>query len=396
MVSDQFHSVEPAQQADAPAAPLQRPQQRLRRLGLALAFALALTGSAAGGGIAGAVAATRWLQPVSERIAPALLTAQPAIAPGTAAPAASVAAAVFEAAGPAVVRVNVAGQSRGGLTPAGNGSGFVIDSRGLILTNYHVVANARAVSVRFSSGEVREAQVLGTDRGNDLALLKVDLPAGVPAARLGDSERVQAGEPVIAIGSPFGLDQSVTQGIVSAVGRTWQPRNGQVRRGLIQTDAPINPGNSGGPLFNARGEVIGITSMIESPVAGSVGVGFAIPINTAKRLLSALEAGARLEPVWLGITGQELDPAVARDQGLTVQGGILVGSVVSNGPAAQAGLRGGDVIVAIEGRAVRTLAELADRLSGHSPGDSITVTINRAGQEQLVRVTLQAWPADTP
>lgn len=207
---------------------------------------------------------------------------------------------------------------------------------------------------------------------------------------------MQVGEPVIAIGSPFGLDQTVTQGIVSAVGRTWQPRNGQVRHGLIQTDAPINPGDSGSPLFNARGEVISIISMIESPVAGSVGVGFAIPINTAKRLLSQLEAGARLEPVWLGITGQEVDPAVARDQGLTVQTGILVGRVMSNGPAAMGGLRGSDVIMAIDGQPVRTMAELADRLSGHRPGDTLAVTINRAGQELPLRVTLQTWPADDP
>lgn len=387
----QFDPVQPEQPA-APPAPAAR--GRVRRLGAALALVLALSLSALGGGVAGAVAATHWLLPQRLSVAAPVMTAQPVVAQS--ATASSVAGAVFSAAGPAVVRVTVAGQPRGGSTPSGNGSGFVVDPRGLILTNYHVVANARAVSVRFSSGEVREAQVLGTDRGNDLALLQVDLPAGVPAARLGDSEQVQVGEPVIAIGSPFGLDQSVTQGIVSAVGRTWQPRNGQARRGLIQTDAPINPGNSGGPLFNARGEVIGITSMIESPVAGSVGVGFAIPINTAKRLLSQLEAGAHLEPVWLGITGQELDPAVARDQGLTVQAGILVAGVVSNGPAAQAALRGGDVIVAIDGQPVRTLAELAERLSGHRPGDTIAVTINRAGQEQQLRVTLQAWPASTP
>jgi serine protease Do len=311
MISAQFDPVQ-SEPGAPPAAPAQQPQQRLRRFGLALALALALSGSAAGGGIAGAVAAAHWLLPQRPAVAAPVTAAQPVVAP--AAPASSIAGAVFSAAGPAVVRVAVAGQARGGSVPSGNGSGFVVDPRGLILTNYHVVANAQAVSVRFSNGQVREAQLLGTDRGNDLALLKVDLPAAVPVVRLGDSEQVEVGETVVAIGSPFGLDQTVTQGIVSAVGRTWQPRNGQVRRGLIQTDAPINPGNSGGPLFNARGEVIGITSMIESPVAGSVGVGFAIPINTAKRLLSQLEAGARLEPVWLGITAQELDPAVARDR----------------------------------------------------------------------------------
>jgi S1-C subfamily serine protease len=388
----QFDPIQPEQQPAAPPVPASG--GRARRLGIAGVLVLALSLSALGGGAAGTVAATHWLLPQRPTVTAPLMTAQPVVAQG--APASSVAGAVFSAAGPAVVRVTVAGQARSGVTPSGNGSGFVVDPRGLILTNYHVVANAQAVSVRFSTGEVRKAQLLGTDRGNDLALLTVDLPAGVPVVRLGDSDQVEVGETVVAIGSPFGLDQTVTQGIVSAVGRTWQPRNGQARRGLIQTDAPINPGNSGGPLLNARGEVIGITSMIESPVAGSVGVGFAIPINTAKRLLSQLEAGARLEPVWLGITAQELDPALARDRGLTVQTGILVGSVLSNGPAAQAGLRAGDVITAIDGRSVRTMAELADRLSGYRPGDSITVTINRAGQEQQVPVTLQAWPADAP
>jgi S1-C subfamily serine protease len=261
------------------------------------------------------------------------------------------------------------------------------------------------VSVRFSTGDVREAQVLGTDSGNDLALLKVDLPPNTPVAPLGNSDQVQVGETVVAIGSPFGLDQTVTQGIVSAVRRDWQPRNGRVRRNLIQTDAPINPGNSGGPLLNARGEVIGITSMIESPVEGSVGVGFAVPINTAQRLLSQLEAGAHLQPVWLGITGQEVDPAIARDQSLPVSTGVLILSVAPNSPAAQAGLRGGqgtneripsggDVITAVDGKSVTTMTDLAEQLSGHKPGDVVTVTIARGGQTQQVRVTLQAWPEE--
>jgi S1-C subfamily serine protease len=284
--------------------------------------------------------------------------------------------------------------------------GVVVDARGLILSNNHVVDGARAISIRFSTGATREATVLGTDRGNDLALLRVDLPADVPVAPLGDSDAVQPGDVAIAIGSPFGLDKTVTQGIISAVNRSWAPGDGRARQGLLQTDAPINPGNSGGPLLNADGEVIGITSMIESPVRGSVGVGFAIPVNTAKRLLPQLEAGARLEPVWLGIAGQPLDATIARDQGLSVQEGILIASVVPNSPAAQAGLRGGqgeneriprggDVLVAVDGSPLRDMTSLASQLTGKRPGDTVQLTIVRDGREQQVRVTLQAWPRES-
>jgi S1-C subfamily serine protease len=226
-------------------------------------------------------------------------------------------------------------------------------------------------------------------------------------APLGDSDAVQPGDVAIAIGSPFGLDKTVTQGIISAVNRSWAPGDGRARQGLLQTDAPINPGNSGGPLLNGNGEVIGITSMIESPVRGSVGVGFAIPVNTAKRLLPQLEAGAKLEPVWLGIAGQPLDATIARDQGLSVQEGILIASVVPNSPATQAGLRGGqgqneriprggDVLVAIDGTPVKDMTGLAGQLTGKKPGDTVQLTVVRDGREQQVRVTLQAWPREAP
>lgn len=406
--------IQPAPQTPPPT-PL-----RKRRIGTAALIALSLTAGAASGGAVGAVAATHWLAPQQNAVLSASAAAQTnaptahAAAPATdsrlpviaqSAPATNLTGDVFRKVNPAVVQIQALGQATSGMQAFGSGSGFVIDARGLILTNNHVVDQARAVSVRFSTGEQREAQILGTDRGNDLALLKVDLPANVPTAPMGDSDQAQVGETAIAIGSPFGLDQTVTQGIVSAVQRDWSPGNGRTRRNLIQTDAPINPGNSGGPLLNARGEVIGINTMIESPVRGSVGVGFAIPINTAKKLVPQLEAGARLEPVWLGIAGQELDATIAEDQGVPVDKGVLVTNVVPNSPADRAGLRGGagqnervprggDVVTAVNGNAIATVSELTEQLSNHKPGDSVTLTVVRDGQTQSIEVRLQAWPAE--
>lgn len=398
-----------------PTPPAPTPIRSKSRLGTAALLALALTGGAVGGGTVGAVAATRWLAPQNTTAAapqpgsattPAPSTAASNLAPvANNAPAANVAGSVYNKVNDAVVQITVSGAVGGGFSTEGSGSGFVVDAGGLILTNNHVIENARAISVRFTSGATREAQVLGTDRGNDLALIKVDLPENVPVIPLGDSDQVQVGETAIAIGSPFGLDQTVTQGIISAVHRNWNPGNGRTRRNLIQTDAPINPGNSGGPLLNAEGEVIGINTMIESPVRGSVGVGFAVPINTAKNRLSELQAGATLEPVWLGIVGQELDQTIAQDLGLDVSQGVLVVGVAQGSPAQQVGLRGGqnaneripsggDVITAVDGNAVTSVDELTEQLAGKKPGDTVTLSVVRNNQEQQIQVTLQAWPAE--
>lgn len=382
--------------------PSRQRQQGPRRLGVTALMLLSLSAGALGG--AGAtLTAAHWLPESSASTTP---VATPPISrtaqlvdlniPSEA----NVASAVYEQVGPSVVQVNVTGQSRGRAWFGGTGSGVVVDDSGLILTNNHVIEGGGTITVQFSNGVSRPAEVLGTDSGNDLALLKVDLPEGVPASRLGDSAQLRVGETAIAIGSPFGLDQTVTQGIISAVGRTWSPNNGSIYTGLIQTDASINPGNSGGPLVNGNGEVIGITSMIESPVSGSVGIGFAVPINTARRLLPQLENGAQLHRAWMGISGTDVGTLAAAGENLAAEDGVLVAGVASNSPAAAAGLRGGqnadgtggDIIVAVDGQPVKGMAQLSELIGQHQPGESIRLTVVRSGQEIEVGVTLARWP----
>ncbi len=379
-------------------------QPARRRAGTTALLALALAGSAAGGGVIGSVATADRLgeaRDATRSAAASSLTTQPLQSGDT--DTASVAGAVYARAGGAVVDVIATTQASGRFSPQGGGSGFVVDARGLILTNNHVVDGAESVKVRFADGTEREAEVLGRDSGNDLALLRADLPDDTPVASLGDSDEAQVGETAVAIGSPFGLGQTVTQGIVSAVDRDWAAGGGRTMRDLIQTDTAINPGNSGGPLLNARGEVIGINTFNESPVRGSVGVGFAVPVNIAKQLLPRLEAGEEIKPAWMGIAGTDLDAETAREEGLEVERGILITNVVEGGPADRAGLRGGedsngqrpsggDVITAVDGAAVAEISELVERLASKQPGDKVTVTINRDGNERKVTVTLGEWP----
>ncbi len=235
---------------------------------------LVLVTAMLGSGAAGAALALRSLPEPQ----PVVITPPPS--------AANLAGAVYNQVNPAVVQVSTERQRRSGSIEKGTGSGVVIDATGLILTNYHVIEDADTITVLFSTGEERQSEVHKVDRANDLAVLTVQLPAGVPTAPLGNSDTVAVGEVAIAIGSPFGLNQTITQGIISAVHRDWSGQSGSGGPGqLIQTDASINPGNSGGPLLNAQGEVIGINTMIQSPIYGSVGIGFAVPINTAKPLL---------------------------------------------------------------------------------------------------------------
>ena len=353
--------------------------KQARRFGATSLLALALVGGA--GGAVGSAITAATLAPQSAQAS--ATTAQPIAQTVTTANAAG---AVLKAVGPSVVEItSVAQTGFRNSTATGIGSGFVIDTSGLIATNNHVVAGATSLTVTFSNGQKRTATVVGTDTAHDLAIIRVaDIPAGIAAVTLGDSAAVSAGETAIAIGTPFGLEQTVTEGIISAVNRTWSTSSATYT-GLLQTDTAINPGNSGGPLLNTAGEVIGINSMIDSPVEGNVGVGFAVPINTLKQQLAQLERGATLVQGYLGVS---IAPATDASQR-----GVTVDSVTAGSGAAQAGLQAGDIITAINGTALTDYQSLATLITGKQPGDKVTVTYTRSGKQQQATVTLQAAAA---
>ena len=265
------------------------------------------------------------------------------------------------------------------------GSGLIVEPDGYVLTNNHVIEGARVITVRLSDDEAYEARVVGRDPRTDLALLKIQGRRRFTPVRLGDSDALRVGDWVVAIGNPFGLEQTVTAGIVSAKGRV-------IGAGpyddFIQTDAAINPGNSGGPLFNARGEVVGINSAIFSQSGGSVGIGFAIPANLARELIPQLKAKGRVSRGWLGVAIAPVTPETARRLGVPDARGALVAELAPGGPAAAAGLQPGDVIVAFEGRPIRRADELP-RLTARAPvGAAVELRLLRARKELAVKVTL--------
>ncbi|HID87847.1 MAG TPA: PDZ domain-containing protein [Anaerolineae bacterium] len=292
----------------------------------------------------------------------------------------------------------------------GVGSGFVWDREGHIVTNNHVVAGAEELEVTFWDDTTLPAQVVGTDPDSDLAVIQVEAdPSLLRPVELGDSDDLKVGQRVIAIGNPFGQTGSMTTGIISALGRTI-PTGGSpfAIPEMIQTDAAINPGSSGGPLLDSQGRVIGINTLILSRSGSFSGIGFAVPVNIAKRVVPALiEKGEYLYP-WLGISGTKLTPAIVEAMDLPVQHGALVVEVVADGPADRAGLRGsdeqtevfgrpvpigGDVITAIDGRPVKSMDDLITYLVKEKrPGERVTLTILRDGQEQRVEVTLGQRP----
>ena len=289
-----------------------------------------------------------------------------------------------------------------GLVPQeGQGSGFIIDHDGHILTNYHVIAEARQVEVTLHNRKKYRATVVGTDRSHDLAIIQIKAPDLV-SMTLGDSKNLQVGQKVYAIGNPFGLSGTLTSGIVSSI-RSVQEPEGVTIDEAIQTDAAINPGNSGGPLLNSRGEVIGINTMIASNSGQSAGIGFAIPINTAKAVLNDLVTLGRVRRPALGVLTIPISPDIADQLGLASDYGLLIVRVVPGGAADRAGLKGGteraylgnqpimiggDLIVTIDGQDVQDQQELSRLMNGHRAGDTIRVTIYRGKRKMQVQVTL--------
>jgi putative serine protease PepD len=266
----------------------------------------------------------------------------------------------------------------------GQGSGFVYDADGHIITNEHVVDGANSVSVRFWNGKTFTASVVGTDASTDLAVLKVDAPVSqLFPLSLGDSSKLVVGDQVVAIGSPFGLEGTVTSGIVSALHREMTSPNHFAIDNSIQTDAAINHGNSGGPLLNAQGKVVGVNSQIESNSGGNEGVGFAIPSNTVRSIASQLISNGKAEHAFLGV--------VLSDS--SSQTGGAIGQVRAGTPAAKASLRAGDVVTSAGGTKINSASELRAVINAHRPGDTISVTYTRGGQSHTVKVKLAARPA---
>jgi len=289
-----------------------------------------------------------------------------------------------------------------GLVPQeGQGSGFVIDKEGHILTNYHVIAEARQVEVTLHNRKKYKATIVGTDKSHDLAIVQIKAPDLQPMV-LGDSANLQVGQKVYAIGNPFGLAGTLTRGIVSSIRQVQEP-DGLVIDEAIQTDAAINPGNSGGPLLNWHGQVIGINTMIASSVGQSAGIGFAIPINTAKAVVNDLMTLGRVRRPALGVRTIPIDPEVASELGLSADYGLLIVQAVPDGSADRAGLRGGseraylgntpimiggDLIVAIDGEKVESQQTLAQVMNRHRAGDTVKVTVFRGKKKLEVPVAL--------
>ena len=312
---------------------------------------------------------------------------------------------VYKKALPSVVNIKSRAVSYNffyGLVPEeGQGTGFTLDKEGHILTNYHVIANAQKVEVTMFNRKTVTAKLIGADRHHDLAIIQIDVP-NLTAVTLGDSRNIQVGQKVFAIGNPFGLSGTMTRGIVSSIRSVRGPSGDSIDE-AIQTDAAINPGNSGGPLLNSRGEVIGINSMIFTGGAEqSAGIGFAIPINTAKAILNDLVTFGRVKRPSMGVSGLPIGPELADQLGLATDYGILVMQVAPSSAAERAGIKGGsqracgntpillggDLIVAIDGTNVEDMQDLSRVMNNHRAGDSVVVTIYRGKKKMDVRVVL--------
>jgi serine protease Do len=276
------------------------------------------------------------------------------------------------------------------------GSGFLVDAQGHILTNRHVVEGADQISVTLNNGKTYDAKLVGRDARTDVALLKVDITDRITHLNMGNSDQTEVGEWVMAIGNPFGLGgNSVTVGVVSYKGR-----NMQLQRGtgvdMIQTDAAINPGNSGGPLLNARGEVIGINTLIvTSGLSQSAGVGFAVPINVAKEILPQLREKGRVIRGWMGVQIQRVNEDMARSLKMPEAKGAIISDVTDDSPADKGGLKPGDVVVGVDGRAVEDNNDLSGYIASRAPGTTVRLRVLRDGSERDISVTLGTFPEDT-
>ena len=297
---------------------------------------------------------------------------------------------------------------------SGMGSGAIIDAQGHIVTNYHVIRDAELLEVTLPNKTKHKAKVVGTDANNDLAVIQIDVPrGGLTPIPMGTSKGLQVGQKVLAIGNPFGLDRTMTTGIISALGRSIQAENGRIIDDIIQTDASINHGNSGGPLLNNQGQIIGINAAIVSPNdTGNYGIGFAIPVDTVRRITDEILKLGYVRHAYLGIDARGLlslgdNPGLADALDLNTDHGLLVGKVPPDGPLAQAGIRegtrrvrvgnyliqaGGDVILAVNGKDVNSFVELASEVDHHRPGEAITITVLRNNRKADLQVTLQEQP----
>jgi S1-C subfamily serine protease len=370
-----------------------------------------------GGGVAiGAVSLTGALESTTTVVTET--SAQLSSQPGRASSGMSV-NEIYRRAASGVVRINATTNSTatpGTGNPWGTpqqsaiGSGFVIDKTGHIVTNYHVVEGADIVTVSFSNRDTVKAEIVGTDPSSDLAVLRVNTSASAltPLA-LGDSDQLQVGDPVVAIGNPFGLDRTATSGIVSALQRLITAPNRFTIDHVIQTDAPINHGNSGGPLLNARGQVIGVNTQIETgdTASGNVGIGFSVPSNTVKDVVAQILRTGHVDHAYLGINGNSITRDVAGTYNLPVKAGVLVETVTNRSGADKAGLRGGrkqvvvagetfilggDIIVKFDGRQISSIEQLRDAVAAHKPGDKVKLVIYRSANRTSVTVTLGRQP----
>jgi putative serine protease PepD len=289
---------------------------------------------------------------------------------------------VYRRAAPGVVEIRAGGLGPDETQAESGGSGFVIDEDGHIVTNQHVVQGAETVTVVFANGDEAEARVVGADASTDIALLELaDADRDLTPLQLGSSTSLAIGDPVVAIGSPFGLEGTLTTGVVSGLDRELRAPDGFTIDGAIQTDAALNRGNSGGPLLDRNGRVVGVTSQIESTTGGNVGIGYAVPIETVRTVVEALRQDGEIQHAYLGVQLQEAEE------------GVVLADVVDGGPADRAGVEAGDVVTEVDGKAVESAADVRAAVTAKQPGDELTLEIRRDGSSQTIEVELGQRPS---